>query len=90
MLRTFVYYNNSFLIPAVKPTAESNDDTSKHDSTSRNVCNVPFQHIDVQTFFTDRNEVVERAINDCTEKLIKENNEELVASWLLTEYTLTI
>jgi len=49
---------------------------------------VPFKHIDVHTFFTDRNEVVERAISDCTEKLIKQNNDELVGSWLLTEYVL--
>lgn len=84
-----VYYNSS-LISGVKPTTENNDDTLKQDSASRNVCNVPFRHIDVHTFFTDRNEVVERAIHDCTEKLIKENNEELIGSWLLTEYALTI
>jgi len=47
---------------------------------------MPFRHIDVHTFFTDRNEVVERAINDCMENLIKENNDELIGSWLLTEY----
>ncbi|XP_032686776.1 tumor protein p63-regulated gene 1-like protein isoform X5 [Odontomachus brunneus] len=75
-------------IDNVKPTTENNDDTSKPDPASRNVCNVPFRHIDVHTFFTDRNEVVERAIHDCTEKLIKENNEELVGSWLLTEISL--
>jgi hypothetical protein len=71
---------------SVKSTTESSDDTSKRNSTSKNMCNVPFRHIDVHTFFTDRNEVVERAINDCTENLIKENNDELVGSWLLTEY----
>lgn len=75
-------------ISAVKSTTESVDETSKRNSTSKNVCNLPFKHIDIHTFFTDRNEVVERAINDCTENLIKENNDELVGSWLLTEYVL--
>ncbi|XP_029168544.1 tumor protein p63-regulated gene 1-like protein isoform X2 [Nylanderia fulva] len=75
-------------VDPVKPAAESADDTSKRSSASKNVCNVPFRHIDVHTFFTDRNEVVERAINDCTENLIKENNDELVGSWLLTEISL--
>lgn len=69
---------------------ESTDETPKRSSTSRNVCNVPFTHIDVHTFFTDRNEVVERAINDCVERLIRENDDELVGSWLLTEYVFII
>ncbi|XP_072751435.1 tumor protein p63-regulated gene 1-like protein isoform X2 [Anoplolepis gracilipes] len=73
---------------SVKSAAESTDDTSKRNSASKNVCNLPFKHIDVHTFFTDRNEVVERAINDCTENLIKENDDELVGSWLLTEISL--
>ncbi|XP_012219080.1 tumor protein p63-regulated gene 1-like protein isoform X1 [Linepithema humile] len=72
----------------IRPATESTDGTPKRTSTSKNVCNVPFTHIDVQTFFTDRNEVVERAINDCVERLIKENNDELVGSWLLTEISL--
>ncbi|XP_019696461.1 tumor protein p63-regulated gene 1-like protein [Harpegnathos saltator] len=75
-------------IDTAKLTTEGNDDTLKQDSASKNVCNAPFRHIDVHTFFADRNEVVERAIHDCTEKLIKENNEELVGSWLLTEISL--
>lgn len=74
------------LISAVKSTTESADETSKRNSASKSVCNLPFRHIDVHTFFTDRNEVVERAINDCTENLIKKSNDELVGSWLLTEY----
>lgn len=78
------------LISAVRPPAESADGAPKRNSTSRNVCNVPFKHIDVDTFFTDRNEVVERAISDCTEKLIKQNNDELVGSWLLTECVCTL
>lgn len=73
---------------SVKSTTESADETSKRNSASKNVCHVPFKHIDVHTFFTDRNEVVERAINDCTENLIKENDDELVGSWLLTEISL--
>jgi len=79
-----------FFILAVRPTTEITDDTPKRSSTSKDVCNVPFRHIDVHTFFTDRNEVVERAINDCVEHLIKENNDELVGSWLLTEYALIV
>jgi len=76
----------SITLISVKSTTESSDDTSKRNSTSKNMCNMPFKHIDVHTFFTDRNEVVERAINDCMENLIKENNDELIGSWLLTEY----
>lgn len=78
------------LISAAKSTTEDTNDTSKQNSTSANVLNVPFRHVDVNTFFTDRNEVVERAIQDCTENLIKQNNEELVGSWLLTEYVLLL
>lgn len=85
-LRNFLVILSS--ISAVKSTTESADETSKRNSASKNVCHVPFKHIDVHTFFTDRNEVVERAINDCTENLIKENDDELVGSWLLTEYVL--
>lgn len=77
-------------ILAIKSVTESVDDTSNRNSASKNVCHIPFKHIDVHTFFTDRNEVVERAINDCTENLIKENNDELVGSWLLTEYGLSL
>ncbi|KYM95933.1 PREDICTED: tumor protein p63-regulated gene 1-like protein isoform X1 [Cyphomyrmex costatus] len=72
----------------IRPLTESADNASNQNSASRNVCNVPFKHIDVHTFFTDRNEVVERAISDCTEKLIKQNDDELVGSWLLTEISL--
>lgn len=75
-------------IDTVKPTTEGTDDTSKQDVTSKNMCNMPFRHIAVHTFFTDRNEVVERAIHDCTENLIKKDNEEIVGSWLLTEISL--
>ncbi|XP_018060272.1 PREDICTED: tumor protein p63-regulated gene 1-like protein isoform X2 [Atta colombica] len=72
----------------VRSSTENADNISNQNSASRYVCNVPFKHIDVHTFFTDRNEVVERAISDCTEKLIKQNDDELVGSWLLTEISL--
>ncbi|XP_011633148.1 tumor protein p63-regulated gene 1-like protein isoform X2 [Pogonomyrmex barbatus] len=72
----------------VRSSIENADDATKQHTAPRNVCNAPFKHIDVNTFFTDRNEVVERAINDCTEKLIKQNDDELVGSWLLTEISL--
>ncbi|KAL6266406.1 hypothetical protein P5V15_003258 [Pogonomyrmex californicus] len=72
----------------VRPSIENADDAAKQHTAPRNVCNAPFKHIDVNTFFTDRNEVVERAINDCTEKLIKQNDDELIGSWLLTEISL--
>lgn len=75
-----------FLDSATRQVAEHVDGASGPDFTTRSVCSVPFRHIDVHTFFTDRNEVVDRAINDCTENVIKDNNDEVVGSWLLTEY----
>lgn len=84
----FVTFSQNNL--AVKPTTGNIDDTSNQNSTVQNVCNLPFRNIEVHTFFTDRNEVVERAIHDCTETLIQQNNEELVGSWLLTEYVMSI
>ncbi|XP_012530453.1 tumor protein p63-regulated gene 1-like protein isoform X2 [Monomorium pharaonis] len=72
----------------IRPSTENAEDARKRNSASKNIVNVPFRHIEVHTFFTDRNEVVERAISDCTEKLIKQNNDEFVGSWLLTEISL--
>ncbi|XP_053983817.1 tumor protein p63-regulated gene 1-like protein isoform X1 [Hylaeus volcanicus] len=56
--------------------------------TSKNVCNIPFKHIDIHSFFTDRNEVVERALKDCQDSLINEEEKDVVGSWLLTEISL--
>ncbi|XP_031830586.1 tumor protein p63-regulated gene 1-like protein isoform X1 [Nomia melanderi] len=55
---------------------------------SRDVSTIPFKHIDFHSFFTDRNEVVEKALKDCQESLINEEEKDIVGSWLLTEISL--
>ncbi|XP_076652329.1 tumor protein p63-regulated gene 1-like protein isoform X1 [Halictus rubicundus] len=55
---------------------------------SRDVSNIPFKHIDIHSFFTDRNEVVEKALKDCQETLINDEEKEIAGSWLLTEISL--
>ncbi|XP_020286694.1 tumor protein p63-regulated gene 1-like protein isoform X1 [Pseudomyrmex gracilis] len=75
-------------VDSVKPTTDNIDGTSNQNSSMQNVCSLPFRNIEVHAFFTDRNEIVERAIHDCTETLIQQNIEELVGSWLLTEISL--
>ncbi|XP_076684064.1 tumor protein p63-regulated gene 1-like protein isoform X1 [Andrena cerasifolii] len=57
-------------------------------STSKNLVNVPFKHIDIHSFFSDRSEVVERALKDCQESLINEEERDVVGNWLLTEVSL--
>lgn len=57
-------------------------------ASSRDVSNIPFKHIDIHSFFSDRNEVVERALKDCQESLINEEERNIVGSWLLTEISL--
>ncbi|XP_066595266.1 tumor protein p63-regulated gene 1 protein-like [Prorops nasuta] len=60
----------------------------KNTVTPKNLPSIPYQHIDTHTFFSDRNEVVEKALKDCQERLITDLNEEIVGSWLLTEISL--
>ncbi|XP_033219605.1 tumor protein p63-regulated gene 1 protein-like [Belonocnema kinseyi] len=53
---------------------------------SKQVSNIPFR-IDFQSYFSEREEVIERALNDCQKELIQ-NNGALIGSWLLTEISL--
>ncbi|XP_078044304.1 tumor protein p63-regulated gene 1-like protein isoform X4 [Augochlora pura] len=54
----------------------------------KDVSNIPFKHIDIHSFFSDRNEVVEKALKDCQDSLINEEEKDLAGSWLLTEISL--
>ncbi|XP_031788137.1 tumor protein p63-regulated gene 1-like protein isoform X2 [Nasonia vitripennis] len=50
---------------------------------------IPYTRIDCHTFFSDRNEVVERALADCQRDLLSSTEEEeLVGTWLLTEISI--
>ncbi|XP_015598645.1 tumor protein p63-regulated gene 1-like protein isoform X1 [Cephus cinctus] len=57
-------------------------------TTARNLPSIPFKRIDAQSFFSDRNEVVDRALKDCCTDLIKDYDSDVVGSWLLTEISL--
>ncbi|CAD6236707.1 GSCOCG00008246001-RA-CDS [Cotesia congregata] len=63
----------------------SNTEEIKKDSS---VLSVPYKNIDVHTFFSDRDEVVERAIKECRETLATDQNDEIIGTWLLTEISL--
>lgn len=53
------------------------------------VPSIPYTHLDCHNFFSDRKEVVERALADCQRDLLSSTEEEqFVGSWLLTEYDL--
>ncbi|XP_076756419.1 tumor protein p63-regulated gene 1-like protein isoform X2 [Xylocopa sonorina] len=69
-------------------TAKKNKENASHLPSSRDVSNIPFKHIDIHSFFADRNEVVARALKDCREFLINEDENNIVGSWLLTEISL--
>lgn len=76
------------LLPEVdtaKKNRENEGQTSRQVPLSKDVSNIPFKHIDIHSFFSDRNEVVDRALKDCQESLINEEENEIVGSWLLTE-----
>ncbi|XP_063989850.1 tumor protein p63-regulated gene 1-like protein [Diachasmimorpha longicaudata] len=81
--------------------AKENDDSDVKDAYDRapssrdvprssapNVASIPFRHVDVHSFFSDRNEVVERAIKECQETLLTDQTDEIVGTWLLTEISL--
>ena len=73
---------------AARASSGNQDRASSRRSTSKNVVNVPFKHIDIHSFFSDRSEVVERALKDCQESLINEEERDVVGNWLLTEVSL--
>ncbi|XP_058797466.1 tumor protein p63-regulated gene 1-like protein [Phymastichus coffea] len=50
---------------------------------------IPYVRLDCHTFFSDRNEVVEKAFADCQRDLLSSTEEdEFVGSWLLTEISI--
>lgn len=64
---------------------------STHDGKSTNVGinvpGIPYARIDIHSFFSDRNEIVEKAFADCQRDLLSSTEEdELIGTWLLTEY----
>lgn len=71
-----------------KRNKENEGNISNHVPTSKDISTIPFKHIDIHSFFTDRNEVVERALKDCHDSLINEEEKDIVGSWLLTEISL--
>ncbi|KAI4487712.1 hypothetical protein M0802_011902 [Mischocyttarus mexicanus] len=71
-----------------KLDTEDNSKTTEQVSSVKDISYAPFKNIDVHSFFTDRKEVVERAIKDCQEFLKEPNSNDIVGSWLLTEISL--
>ncbi|XP_017880057.1 tumor protein p63-regulated gene 1-like protein isoform X1 [Ceratina calcarata] len=67
---------------------QENEGKNQAAVSSRDVSNIPFKHVDIHSFFSDRNEVVERALKDCQDSLINEEEKNIVGSWLLTEISL--
>lgn len=84
--------NNQTIVPVGADTAKKNREnetyTSSEVPSSRDLSNIPFKHIDIHSFFSDRNEVVDRALKDCQESLINEEENDIIGSWLLTEISL--
>ncbi|XP_051163944.1 tumor protein p63-regulated gene 1-like protein isoform X1 [Leptopilina boulardi] len=70
-------------------TKQSIETTSglTNSSEVKDVSNIPFRIIDVHNYFSDRAEVIERALKDCQKELIH-NEETLIGTWLLTEISL--
>lgn len=84
--------NNQNTVPVGADTAKKNREnetyTSSEVPSSKDLSNIPFKHIDIHSFFSDRNEVVDRALKDCQESLINEEENDIIGSWLLTEISL--
>ncbi|XP_043602004.1 tumor protein p63-regulated gene 1-like protein isoform X2 [Bombus pyrosoma] len=84
--------NSQNNVPVGADTAKKNREnetyTSSEVPSSRDLSNIPFKHIDIHSFFSDRNEVVDRALKDCQESLINEEENDIIGSWLLTEISL--
>ncbi|KAK2587800.1 hypothetical protein KPH14_003903 [Odynerus spinipes] len=68
--------------------AESNHKSIEQIPSSKDISYAPFKNVDVHSFFTDRNEVVERAVKDCHEFIKEVSSDEVVGTWLLTEISL--
>ncbi|XP_006564580.2 tumor protein p63-regulated gene 1-like protein isoform X2 [Apis mellifera] len=79
---------NAVFADTTKKNRENESYISSQVPSTRDVSNMPFKHIDTHSFFSDRNEVVDRALKDCQESLINEEEKDIVGSWLLTEISL--
>ncbi|XP_016922441.1 tumor protein p63-regulated gene 1-like protein isoform X1 [Apis cerana] len=75
-------------IDTTKKNRENETYISSQVPSTRDISNMPFKHIDTHSFFSDRNEVVDRALKDCQESLINEEEKDIVGNWLLTEISL--
>ncbi|XP_076236380.1 tumor protein p63-regulated gene 1-like protein isoform X2 [Calliopsis andreniformis] len=73
-------------VDAVRRNGENQNNSWNEISSSKTLSSIPFKHIDIHSFFSDRTEVVERALQDCQESLI--NEEDIVGNWLLTEISI--
>ncbi|XP_033327489.1 uncharacterized protein LOC117221032 isoform X4 [Megalopta genalis] len=72
-------------INTARRNLENQGNTFNQIPITKDVSNIPFKHIDIHSFFSDRNEVVEKALKDCQDSLINEEEKDLAGSWLLTE-----
>ncbi|XP_047345670.1 tumor protein p63-regulated gene 1-like protein isoform X1 [Vespa velutina] len=73
---------------ATKIDTEDSSKTAEQTSFPKDISYVPFKNVDVHTFFTDRKEVVERAIKDCHKFLKEISSDDIIGSWLLTEISI--
>lgn len=70
----------------VYTAAEDGKPSSSKATPGISVPGIPYNRIDCHTFFSDRNEVVEKAFEDCQRDLLSSTEEdELLGTWLLTE-----
>lgn len=81
----YSFFNFLKGIDTTKKNRENETYISSQVPSTRDISNMPFKHIDTHSFFSDRNEVVDRALKDCQESLINEEEKDIVGNWLLTE-----
>lgn len=81
----------------VQPSSNDNAQESTNEASNtlpgtipvpKTVPSISFKRIDAHSFFSDRNDVVERAITDCTHTLTKDGDGEIIGCWLLTQISL--
>lgn len=75
-------------VSAAKRNTENQNNVPNGIPPQMDVSNIPFKHLDIHSFFSDRNEVVARALKDCQENLINEDEKDVLGSWLLTEISI--
>ncbi|XP_044008168.1 tumor protein p63-regulated gene 1-like protein isoform X1 [Aphidius gifuensis] len=67
---------------------DENNIRTTSSSSASHVPSIPFKHVDVHSFFSDRHELVEKAIKDCQDTLATDQDDEIIGTWLLTEISL--